>query len=133
MAAFTFRPSLDAVVRLYKSDGGGNVTPDYGSTPALAKQIEGGAPADIFLSADPMWMSYLQDKGLIQPPSRVSLLTTDDVVVTRSDNAHVPPNAHMGKDYPLTAIVDDGRIAMCNPAYAEAVFARFGYSRARTN
>jgi molybdate transport system substrate-binding protein len=127
MAAFTFKPSLDAVIQLYKTDGSSAVTPDYGATPALAKQIENGAPADIFLSADPMWMKYVQDKGLIQPQSRVSLLTTDVVVVTRSDNARVPDDARMGKDYPLVAILGDGRVAMCNPAdHPAGRFARAG-------
>ena len=124
MAAFTFKASLDAVIAVYKTDGGGEITAIYGPTPALAKQIENAAPADIFLSADPMWMKYLQDRGLIQADSRAALLTTDLVVVTRDDNAGAPAAAPMGRDYPLAKIMGDGRMAMCNPADHPA--GRFG-------
>jgi molybdate transport system substrate-binding protein len=116
MAAFTFKSALDEVVQSYKSDGGGNVVPQYGMTPMLAKQVENLAPADIFLSADTSWMNYLQDHGLIQEGSRVDLLTADLVLVTRSDNADAPTNSVIGRDYPLEKIVGGGRVAMCNPA-----------------
>jgi molybdate transport system substrate-binding protein len=116
MAAFTFKTALDEVVQAYKAGGGGDVAPQYGMTPMLAKQVENLAPADIFLSADSNWMSYLQDHGLIRADSRVDLLTADLVLVTRSDNATAPTNVPVGRDYPLQKIVGDGRVAMCNPA-----------------
>jgi molybdate transport system substrate-binding protein len=115
MAAFTFKSALDNVVEVYKADGGGDVQPIYGPTPALAKQVENLAPADIFLSADPNWMNYLQDRGLIRSDSRVDLLTADLVLVTRSDDAAAPTAVAIGRDYPLAKIVGDGRVAMCNP------------------
>jgi molybdate transport system substrate-binding protein len=96
MAAFTFKAALDEAVQVYKSDGGGDVAPQYGMTPMLAK--------------------YLQDRGLIQDGSRVDLLTADLVLVTRSDNADAPTNSVVGRDYPLDKIIGNGRIAMCNPA-----------------
>src|SRR5713101_4733233 len=52
-AAATLKPALDAIVSAYRTKVGGEVTVAYGPTPTLAKQIENGAPADIFLSADP--------------------------------------------------------------------------------
>jgi molybdate transport system substrate-binding protein len=116
MAAFTFKSALDEVVKAYKADGGGDVVPQYGMTPMLAKQVENLAPADIFLSADSNWMNYLQDHGLIRAESRVDLLTADLVLVTRSDNAAAPTAVPVGRDYPLQKIIGDGRLAMCNPA-----------------
>ena len=71
MAAFTFKSALDEVVAVYKADSGGEVVPLYGMTPALAKQVENLAPADIFLSADLKWMNYLQDRGRIRAETRV--------------------------------------------------------------
>jgi molybdate transport system substrate-binding protein len=88
--------------------------PVYGPTPALAKQIENQAPADIFLSADPMWMTYLQERGLIRADTRVNLLTADLVFVTRSDS-NAPTGVMVGRTFPLDKIVGDGRVAMCNP------------------
>ena len=116
MAAFTFKSALDEVVAVYKSDSGGEVVPLYGMTPALAKQVENLAPADIFLSADLNWMNYLQDRGLIRADTRVDLLTADLVLVTRSDNTAAPAAVPIGRDYPLQKILGDGRLAMCNPA-----------------
>src|SRR5262245_8886488 len=67
-AAATLKPALDAIVTAYRAKKGGEVTIAYGPTPALAKQIENGAPADIFLAADPVWMDYLAEKRLIRRP-----------------------------------------------------------------
>jgi molybdate transport system substrate-binding protein len=116
MAAFTFKTALDDIVAAYRADGGGDVTPLYGMTPMLAKQVENLAPADIFLSADSNWMNYLQDHGLIKTDSRVDLMTAELVLVTRSDNATAPGAASVSRDYPLLKIIGDGRVAMCNPA-----------------
>jgi molybdate transport system substrate-binding protein len=124
MAAFTFKSALDEVVQAYKADDGGEVIAIYGPTPALAKQVESAAPADIFLSADANWMNYLRDRGLIRDGSRVDLLTTDLVLVTRVDNTIAPSNAVVGPDYPLARILDGGHVAMCNPADHPA--GRFG-------
>src|SRR5260370_19431985 len=99
----------------------------YGPTPALVKQVENAAAADIFLSADSNWMNYLQDPGLMRSGSRIDLLTTDLVLVTRSDNAAAPTGAVVGRRYPLATVLDDGRAAMCNPAdHPAGRFARAG-------
>lgn len=127
MAAFTFKKTLDEVIRLYRADGGGEVTAIYGPTPALAKQIESAGQADIFLSADMHWMNYIDERGLIQKASRVPLLSTDLVIVTRADNSHAPNDAAVGRDFPLATLLGDGRIAMCNPAdHPAGRFAREG-------
>ncbi|MFY9837101.1 MAG: molybdate ABC transporter substrate-binding protein [Xanthobacteraceae bacterium] len=116
MAAFTFKSALDEVVQAYKADGGGDVVPQYGMTPMLAKQVENLAPGDIFLSVDASWMNYLQDHALIKNESRVDLWTADLVLVTRSDNTAAPTNAPIDRAFPLDKIMGNGRVAMCNPA-----------------
>lgn len=116
MAAFTFKNALDDVIQSYKADGGGDVTPLYGMTPMLAKQVENLEPADIFLSADADWMNYLQSHGLIRNDSRVDLLTADLVLATRSDNAAAPAAVPVSRNFPLLTIIGAGRVAMCNPA-----------------
>lgn len=127
IAAFTFKKTLDEVIRLYRTEGGGEVIAIYGPTPALAKQIESAGQGDIFLSADMHWMNYVAERGLIQPASRVALLSTDLAIVTRADNARAPSDAAVGRDFPLATLLGDGRIAMCNPAdHPAGRFARAG-------
>jgi molybdate transport system substrate-binding protein len=116
MAAFTFKSALDEVVQTYKAAGSGDVTPLYGMTPMLAKQVENLAPADIFLSADADWMNYLQSHDLIRNDTRIDLLTADLVLAVRRDNARAPSAVPIGRDFPLQGMIGDGRLAMCNPA-----------------
>jgi molybdate transport system substrate-binding protein len=116
MAAFTLKSALDAVIQVYKADGGADVTAQYGMTPMLAKQVENLAPADIFVSADADWMNYLQNHGLIRNETRINLMTADLVLATRSDNTAAPSDAPVGRDFPLLKIIGTGRMAMCNPA-----------------
>ena len=58
----------------------------YAASSALAKQIEQGAPADLFLSADTDWMDYVAAKGLIKADTRVSLLSGRLVLIAPRDS-----------------------------------------------
>ena len=69
-AAASLKNALDDAARTYESKTGDKVVISYAASSALAKQIEGGAPADIFFSADLDWMDYLQKKNLIDSASR---------------------------------------------------------------
>src|SRR5262245_36929331 len=64
-AAASLKNALDDAAKIYQAKTGDKVTISYAASPALAKQIESGAPADIFFSADLDWMDYLQEKKLI--------------------------------------------------------------------
>ena len=86
-AAASLKNALDAAVEDYTKTTGKTVTVSYAASSALAKQIEEGAPADIFLSADLDWMNYLQNKNLIATDSRVTLLGNDIVLVAPADSA----------------------------------------------
>ena len=61
-AAASLKNALDNVNAAWKAETGKEATISYAASSALAKQIEGGAPADIFVSADLDWMKYLSDK-----------------------------------------------------------------------
>ena len=61
-AAASLKNALDSVNAAWKADTGKEATISYEASSTLAKQIEGGAPADIFVSADLAWMKYLSDK-----------------------------------------------------------------------
>lgn len=86
-AAASMRESLDAVVGQWEAAGHPKVAVSYAASSALAKQIEQGAPADIFISADLAWMDALQDKKLIEPASRFVLVRNDLVLVAPATSA----------------------------------------------
>ena len=78
--------ALDDAAKLYQTKTGDKVTISYAASSALAKQIEAGAPADIFFSADLDWMDYLQEKKLIDVASRHTLLGNTLVLVAPKDS-----------------------------------------------
>jgi molybdate transport system substrate-binding protein len=98
----------------------GNAAPrlSFAASSALARQIEQGAPADLFLSADEPWMDYLQSRGLIVPSTRVSALGNALVLVAPADRAR-PVALDRGTD--LAALLGaTGRIATGDPAHVPA-------------
>ena len=77
-AAASLKNALDAVSADWAKASGDTATISYAASSALAKQIEEGAPADIFFSADLDWMDYLEERKLIDPATRDSLLGNRD-------------------------------------------------------
>ena len=90
----------------------------YAASSALAKQIEGGAAADVFFSADLDWMDYLQQKNLIDTGSRKTLLGNTLVLVAPKDLTVSLP---IEKDFPLfQALGPDGKLAMASVDFVPA-------------
>ena len=89
-AAASLAGALDSVVDAFESEFGIDVTVSYAGTPALARQIEQGAPANIFISADSEWMSYVVQRGLVDEADRVDLLGNELVLVAPSPADQVP-------------------------------------------
>ena len=116
-AAMTLRPALDAVAAAYGESGGGPVRLSYGPTPALARQVEHGAPADIFVSADPDWTVYLATRGLVQEGSRVDVATTELVLIAPRTS---PVSLSIAPGFPLASALGDGPLAVCHPDYHPA-------------
>src|SRR5271154_3966188 len=69
-AAASLKEALDDADAAWVKTGGTPVVVSYLASGPLAKQIENGAPADLFISADRDWMDYLQAKHLIRPETR---------------------------------------------------------------
>src|SRR3712207_2719263 len=86
-AAASLKNALDAVAADFQRETGQRVAVSYAASPALARQIEQGAPADLFISADLDWMDYLQARGLIRPESRRNLVGNRIVLVAPADRA----------------------------------------------
>jgi molybdate transport system substrate-binding protein len=102
----------------------------FGSSSTLARQIEQGAPANVFASADEKWMDYLADKKLIADGTRKSLLGNDLVLVVAADK---PMHVTIDKGFDLTGLLGaNGRLATGDPAhvpvgiYAEQALKKLG-------
>src|SRR5471030_2680023 len=80
-AAASLKNALDDSNATFTKATGVKVTASYAASSALAKQIENGAPADVFISADLQWMDYLGGKNLIKPDSRLNLLGNKLVLI----------------------------------------------------
>ncbi len=117
MAAASLKNALDDVVKAHEAKSGDTVRVSYAASPALARQIENGAPADVFISADQAWMDYLQKKDLVRVASRVDLLRNRIVLVAPSDSA---VKLTIAPDFPLAAALGMERLAMADPASVPA-------------
>jgi molybdate transport system substrate-binding protein len=102
----------------------------FGSSSTLARQIEQGAPANVFASADEKWMDYLAQKQLITADTRKSLLGNDLVLVVAADK---PKHVTIDKSFDLTSLLGaNGRLATGDPAhvpvgiYAEQALKKLG-------
>ncbi len=73
-AAASLTNAISDIATQYEKDQSVQIQTSFSSSSTLAKQIEKGAPADIFVSADSKWMNYLQDKNLLKVDSKVNLL-----------------------------------------------------------
>jgi molybdate transport system substrate-binding protein len=103
----------------------------FGSSSTLARQIEAGAPANLFASADENWMDYLAQKNLIAADTRKDLLGNDLVLVVPADK---PLHVTLGPGFNLLALLGpSGRLAVGDPAhvpvgiYAEQALKKLGW------
>lgn len=115
-AAASLKNALDAVTAEYRQETGKRIVVSYAASSALARQIEQGAPADLFISADLDWMDELQRKGLIRPETRRNLLGNRIVLVAPADGAQ-PVDLRPGA---LTAALSQGRLAIASVASVPA-------------
>ncbi|TCR62240.1 molybdate transport system substrate-binding protein [Bosea sp. BK604] len=129
-AAASLKNALDeAAAGWVKESGKPAPKISYAASNALAKQLEQGAPADIFMSADLDWMDYAASKNLIKPDTRVSLLANRIALVAAKDSA-AKIDLKSGVD--LTGVLGSGRLAMGNvdsvPAgkYGKAALEKLG-------
>lgn len=110
-AAASLKNALDAVNAQWQKDTGKQAKISYAASSALARQIEQGAPAQMFVSADIEWMNYLAQKNLIKADTRSNLLGNRLVIVAPKDRAQ-PLEIKRGFD--LAKALGDGRLAMAN-------------------
>jgi molybdate transport system substrate-binding protein len=129
-AAASLTDSLQKVTDAYAATSGVKVKLSFAASSALAKQIENGAGADVFISADQQWMDYLVDKELIRADSRQDLLGNRLVLIAPTDSKvaiKLGPGAAI-----LGALGAQGRVATGEPMsvpagkYAQAALTSLG-------
>ena len=130
-AAASLTDALQQLAADWRQQGGGEVRYSFAASSTLARQIEAGAPADIFVSANPEWMDYLVGKNLIVPGTRVEPLGNALVMVAPADSPLGPVQIDSNLD--VAALVRPGeRIVTGDPAhvpvglYAQQAFTQLG-------
>src|SRR5262249_42385945 len=129
-AAASMKNALDDTNAAFTKSTGIKVVASYAASSALMKQIEQGAPADVFASADLDWMDYGSDKKVIKDETRINLLGNQLVLIAPKDSKL--NNVIIGPDFNLAQIVGDGRIATADVRavpvgkYAKAALEKLG-------
>ena len=129
-AAASLKNALDDANAAFSKATGIKVVASYEASSALAKQIEQGAPADVFISADLRWMDYASERKLINSNTRINLLGNKLVLIAPVDSKL--GNVTIGDGFDLARLAGDGRIAVADvkavPAglYAKAALEKLG-------
>lgn len=111
-AAASLKNALDATIESWKkADPSRDVTSTYAASSALAKQVEEGAPADIYFSADEAWMDALAAKNLVKPESRADIVKNGLVLIAPADST---VTADFNGAVDLSTLLGGGRLALAN-------------------
>jgi molybdate transport system substrate-binding protein len=111
-AAASLKEALDEEAARFEADTGRHVIVAYGASSALAKQIEAGAPAALFISADLEWMDYLEQRSLLVPGSRAKLLGNSLVLIAPAKSS---ASLEIAPGFALAAALGAEKIAIANP------------------
>jgi len=117
-AAASLTNALDALGPVYTKETGQPVKFSYAASSALARQLEAGANADVFVCADLEWMDYVQARKLIDRATRRDLLGNHLVLIAPKDSSislKIAPGFSLGK-----ALGSGGRLATGDPDYVPA-------------
>ena len=117
-AAASTTEAVNEIAAAFATDKLGTIKASFGSSSTLAKQIEQGAPAAVFLSADEQWMDYLDKKKLVAAGTRTDLLGNALVLV--SPKSEPPRKIDIGANMPLAKMLGDGRLALGDPEHVPA-------------
>ena len=133
-AAASMKNALDDINAAFTAKTGVKLSASYAASSMLAKQIEQGAPADIFISADADWMDYAVGRKTINEATRINLLGNSIVLIAPKDSRF--DNVAIGPGFDLAKLAGDGRIATGDVRavpvgkYAKAALQKLGAWRA---
>lgn len=111
-AAASLTDVMQELGATYTEETGTKIEFSFAATSTLARQVESGAHADVFFSADQEWMDYLEQRALIQNATRRNVLGNRLALVAPADSTvqlQVAPN------FPLLAALKGGRLATGDP------------------
>jgi molybdate transport system substrate-binding protein len=117
LAAASLQESLNAAADGWARKRHPRPVISFAASSALARQVEAGAPADLFISADEEWMDYIDRKGLVRKGTRVPFLTNNLVLIAPAASK---ARLAIGKNFPLARTLGNGRLAMADPASVPA-------------
>lgn len=112
LAAASLQESLTAAADAWTAEGHAPPILSFAASSALARQIEAGAPADLFLSADEPWMDAVEAKGLLRGGTRTAFLTNRLVLVATAGQGG---RLAIRRGFPLARALGKGRLAMADP------------------
>jgi len=112
LAAASLQESLEAVAQVWESEGHAAPVLSFAASSALARQVEQGAPADIFVSADEEWMDLLDEKGLLKPGTRADLLGNALVLIAPAASE---AQLDLADPESFAAVLENGRLAIADP------------------
>jgi molybdate transport system substrate-binding protein len=111
-AAASLKEAMDEQAKAFEARSGDQVVLSYAASSALARQIEAGAGADLFVSADLDWMNYLDERKLIAPGTRVNLLRNTLVLVAPAASRS---SLKIAPKFDLDGALGVEKLAMANP------------------
>ena len=111
-AAASLREAMDAQAKKFESVTESRVIVAYGGSNALARQIEAGAPAEVFVSADEDWMDYLDQRRLLVPGTRSNLLSNELVLIAPASSSAA---LRIAPGFGLATALRSEKLAMANP------------------
>jgi molybdate transport system substrate-binding protein len=111
-AAASLKNAFDAIGAAFRQETGVDVVVSYAGTSVLARQIEQGAPADVFASANDAWTQYLVDRGGIEPGSTQVIAGNALVLIAPATTAFDAPPDFTSADDLLAILGEDGRLAV---------------------
>ena len=111
-AAASLKEAMDEQAKRFEANTGNKVIVAYGASNALAKQIEAGAPTDIFISADLDWMDYVVKHDLLALNARFNLLRNTLVLIAPSSSMST---LKIAPNFGLAAALGKEKLAMANP------------------
>ena len=117
-AAASLTNAMQDIAKEYKKEKNVDVVSSFASSSTLARQIEAGAPADLFISADQKWMDYAVDKKAIDTATRETLLGNSLVVVAPKASAQSDITIDAKTNW--TSLLKDGRLAVGDPEHVPA-------------
>jgi molybdate transport system substrate-binding protein len=128
-AAASLKNALDDAIANYTKSGAAAPKVSYGSSGALARQIDADAPADIFISADPDWMNDVQKNNKIKTETRFDFLGNVLVMIEPADST---TKLDIVPGFPLAKVLGNERLSMADPdsvpagMYGKAALTKLG-------